>query len=220
MKESIILIGGGGHCVSCIDIIERENRFSIAGIVDIPERKGQNILDYPVIGSDQDLHKLIRSCSNFLITLGQSTLSNRRVELFNDLKKMGACFPVIKSPLAYVSRRAFVAEGTIIMHNAFINSGVNIGKNCIINTRALVEHDCILGDFVNISPGANVSGNVHVEEGAFIGANATILQGKSEDAKLIVGEHATIGAGAVVVRSVAPFDVVVGVPARSIRKDS
>jgi len=37
MKEKIILIGGGGHCKSCIDVIEQEGRFIIAGIVLAPE---------------------------------------------------------------------------------------------------------------------------------------------------------------------------------------
>ena len=34
MKKNIILIGGGGHCKSCIDVIEAEDKFEIAGIVD------------------------------------------------------------------------------------------------------------------------------------------------------------------------------------------
>ena len=37
MKEEIILIGGGGHCKSCIDVIEQEGKYQIAGIVDLPE---------------------------------------------------------------------------------------------------------------------------------------------------------------------------------------
>ena len=39
MKEKIILIGGGGHCRGlCIDVIEQDGRFDIAGIVDVPEK--------------------------------------------------------------------------------------------------------------------------------------------------------------------------------------
>ncbi len=40
-KENIILVGGGGHCKSCIDVIEQENSFSIVGIVDISEKLGK-----------------------------------------------------------------------------------------------------------------------------------------------------------------------------------
>ena len=38
MKEKLVLIGGGGHCRACIDVIERENKYQIAGIVDIKEK--------------------------------------------------------------------------------------------------------------------------------------------------------------------------------------
>ena len=34
LKPDIILIGGGGHCVSVIDVIENENKFKIKGILD------------------------------------------------------------------------------------------------------------------------------------------------------------------------------------------
>lgn len=41
-KLKIILIGGGGHCHSVIDVIEQENRFNIAGIIDKKEHIGKN----------------------------------------------------------------------------------------------------------------------------------------------------------------------------------
>jgi sugar O-acyltransferase (sialic acid O-acetyltransferase NeuD family) len=172
MKEKIILIGGGGHCKSCIDVIEQEGRFTIAGIVDVPEKKQHNILDYPVIGSDADLEELIKTFPNVLITLGQIKSPNRRMELFNMIKQMGACFPVIKSPLAYVSPHAQVAEGTIVMHHALINAGANVGKNCIINTKALVEHDAVIEDHCHISTGAVVNGGVKIGSGSFFGSGA------------------------------------------------
>ena len=54
MKQ-IILIGGGGHCKSVIDVIEQEDKFKIAGIIDKSELLDSNILGYPVIGNDLDL---------------------------------------------------------------------------------------------------------------------------------------------------------------------
>ena len=48
IMNKIILIGGGGHCKSVIDVIEQEARFEIAGIIDKPELLGTKILGYPV----------------------------------------------------------------------------------------------------------------------------------------------------------------------------
>ena len=172
MKEKIILIGGGGHCRSCIDVIEQEGRFTIAGIVDVPEKKHDNVLGYPIIGSDADLSELIKSVPNVLITLGQIKSPARRVELFNMLKQMCALFPMIQSPLAYVSPHAQIAEGTIVMHHALINAGARIGRNCIINNKALIEHDVVIEDHCHISTGAVVNGGVTIGSGSFFGSGA------------------------------------------------
>jgi hypothetical protein len=48
MKPKIILVGGGGHCHSCIDVIEQEGKFEIAGIVDAI-KGGEKVLGYPVL---------------------------------------------------------------------------------------------------------------------------------------------------------------------------
>lgn len=53
--KPILLIGGGGHCLSCIDVIEQEGNYQISGIVDRAEKLGQTILEYPVIGTNNGL---------------------------------------------------------------------------------------------------------------------------------------------------------------------
>lgn len=176
MKEEIVLVGGGGHCRACIDIIEQEGRFSIAGIVDVPEKRLQNVLGYPIIGSDTDLAELIKMYRNVLITLGHIKSPARRMELYNDLIRMGACFPVIKSPFAYVSSHAHVAEGTVVMHHVLINAGASVGRNCIINSKALLEHDAVIGDHCHISTGAVVNGGVKIGCGSFLGSNAVVQE--------------------------------------------
>jgi sugar O-acyltransferase (sialic acid O-acetyltransferase NeuD family) len=138
----------------------------------MPEKKQHNVLVYSVIGTDADLAELIKIFPNVLITLGQIKSPNRRMELFNMLKQMGAHFPVIKSPLAYASPHAQVGEGTIVMHHALINAGARIGRNCIINTKALVEHDAVIEDHCHISTGAVVNGGVKIGSGSFFGSGA------------------------------------------------
>ena len=170
--EKIILVGGGGHCRSCIDVIEQTGIFDIAGIVDMPEKRGQIVLGYPVIGTDADLPELVKSFPNALVTLGQIKSPARRMELFDEINQMGARFPVIQSPLAYVSPHAHVAEGTIVMHHALINAGAKVGRNCIINTKALVEHDAVIEDHCHISTGAVVNGGAKIGRGSFFGSGA------------------------------------------------
>ncbi len=176
MKEKIVLIGGGGHCHSVIDVIEQENKYEIIGIVDRKENIGKKVLNYEVIACDDDLETIFLSCKNAIITVGQIESNKIRIKIYNKLKEIGFDLPVIVSPLAYVSKYSEVNEGTIIMHHVLVNANVKIGKNCIINTKALIEHDCIVEDNCHISTASVINGGVLVKEGCFFGSNATSKQ--------------------------------------------
>lgn len=171
MKPRLILIGGGGHCAACIDVIEQEDKFAIAGIVD-KAASSDGLLGYPILGSDDDLRELRSSCDYALITIGQIKSPSARIRLFEYAKSLGFILPTIISPRAYFSRHALIGEGTIIMHDALINSRATIGCNCIINTKSLVEHDAIVEDNCHISTGAIINGSSIVRQGTFVGSNA------------------------------------------------
>jgi len=198
MKDEIILIGGGGHCKSCIDIIEQEGKYQIAGIVDVPKKVHQKILGYEIIGMDEDLPLMAKQYSSFLITIGQIRSANKRILLFNRLRELGALFPAIVSPLSYVSKHAMVAEGTIVMHHALVNAGAQVGANCIINSKALIEHDVVIQDHCHIATAAIVNGGAKIKSGAFFGSNA-VTRGY-----VTVGEKSFINCGVKVVCDLSP----------------
>lgn len=170
MKPKLILIGGGGHCASCIDVIEQEDKFQIAGIVD--KASSEMVLGYPILGNDDDLLKLRSSYDYALITVGQIKSPITRVQLFDYTRSLGFILPIIISNRAYVSKHAVIGAGTIIMHDALINSRATIGSNCIINTKALIEHDAIVENNCHVSTGSVVNGGVVVRQGTFVGSNA------------------------------------------------
>lgn len=125
----------------------------------------------------------------------------------------------------------------VVLPNAVIGSDVNICAHC------LIENDVIIGDRVTLKSGVQlwdglrigndvfVGPNVtftndkfprskqypdafmetHVEEGASIGAGSVILPG------VTIGRYAMIAAGAVVTKSVPPYAIVAGSPARIVR---
>jgi sugar O-acyltransferase (sialic acid O-acetyltransferase NeuD family) len=172
IKPEIILIGGGGHCKSCIDVIEMQDKYKIAGIIDMPENIGKKVLGYTIIGSDDELKILSKSYSFFVITLGQIKDYSIRKRIFDNLVSLKIETPIIISPLAYVSKRASLGVGTIIMHYAIVNAEASIGQNCIINTRALIEHDAIIGNHCHISTGSIVNGGVEIGNCSFYGSGA------------------------------------------------
>lgn len=212
MKKEIILIGGGGHCKSCIDVIEQTGLYQIAGIVDLPENLHQKILGYELIATDDGLPQLAKKYENFLVTVGHIKSNKIRVKLFEMLKKMGAKLPVIVSPLAYISSHAKVEEGTIVMHHAVVNAGANIGQNCIINTRAIIEHDAIIESHCHIATNAVINGGVKVGTGSFFGSGAVARE------YINIGKHCIIGAGAMVTNNVGDLLSIAGIPARTLKR--
>ncbi len=170
MKPKLILIGGGGHCASCIDVIEQAGVFEIVGIVDNWSSEG--VLGYQVLGGDGDLSELRQSYDHALVTVGQIKSPEVRSRLYNLTKSLGFRFPAIVSPRAYVSIHATIGEGTIIMHDVLVNARATIGNNCIINTKALIEHDVQVEDDCHISTASTINGGCIVRRGTFVGSHA------------------------------------------------
>jgi sugar O-acyltransferase (sialic acid O-acetyltransferase NeuD family) len=195
-REKIILIGGGGHCKACIDVIELSGHFHIEGIVDVPDKLHKKLLGYEIIATDDDLPKLVNENENFLVTLGQIKSPEKRIRIFQILKNLKAKLPVIISPLAYVSRHAQIDEGTIVMHHALINAGAKIGRNCIINTKVLIEHDAVIADHCHIATGAIINGGVTVGSGAFFGSKAVSKE------YIEIGKNIVIGCGEKITKNI------------------
>ena len=183
--KKIILVGGGGHCKSCIDVIENENKYKIIGIVD---KKKNFLLNYKVFAESYLNKKLIKNNYAF-VTVGQIKNYKVRVKLFNRLKDLGFKMPSIISPSAYISKHAVIGQGTIVMHGAIVNAGAVVGNNCIINTNSLVEHDVVIGDHTHISTKATINGGVVIGSKVFVGSHSIIKDNIS------IGECSIVGAG-------------------------
>jgi sugar O-acyltransferase (sialic acid O-acetyltransferase NeuD family) len=194
--KSLLLIGGGGHCRSCIDVIEEEGMYKIAGIVNYSRGNREQILGYDVLGGDEDLPELLKKHPNAMITVGQIKSAEMRLKLFERVRKLGFLLPTIISPRAYVSKDASLGIGTIVMHDALVNTGAIIGSNCILNTKSLVEHDAIVEDHCHISTSSVVNGGTIIREKTFIGSNTITKE------YITVGKNSVIGGGLRVVSDV------------------
>ena len=125
-----------------------------------------------------------------------------------------------------------VGEGTHIGYQTLMTGKkIHIGKNCNINNRAFIEahyapviiednvtiagsvmissHD---GSFMNVLGKEMIAKQIILKKRCFIGNNAVILPG------ITINEKAIVGAGAVVTKDVEERTIVVGVPAKAIRK--
>lgn len=208
--KKIIIIGGGGHAKVLISIIKKLKEYEIIGYTDFTDYGDISGVKY--LGNDELLSEFYRKgITNAALGIGQVKLTNKRVNVTNNIKSIGFDFPVIISPNAIINEQVNIGEGTQILDGAIINSGSKIGKQSIINTNAIIEHDCEVGDYCHVATGAILSGGVKLGDLTMVGSGAVIVQYKS------IISNCLIGTGGVVINDITESGTYVGNPVRRIR---
>lgn len=204
-QKNLILIGGGGHCKSVIDVAESAG-YNILGVLDMPDEVGKSVFDYKVIGTDDDIPQYADK-AEFIITVGFIKDPTIRMRIYNKVKEANVKLATIVASTAHVSRYTTLGEGTVVMHQAVVNSGAQIGVNCIINTFCNIEHDAVIGDQCHISTGTMVNGDCKVGDRVFIGSQSVLANGIS------VGDDIIVGAGSFVRKNITIKGIYSGNPA-------
>jgi sugar O-acyltransferase (sialic acid O-acetyltransferase NeuD family) len=210
-KQKLILIGGGGHCRSCIEVIESTGLYEISGILDVADNSGKKILGYEIIAGDDAIENYVSQQAVFLVTIGQIGNPERRIAIHNKVIEKGGSLITAKAKTACISKHSEIGYGTVIMHQAVVNAAAKIGNGCIINTFANIEHDAVIGDFCHISTGVMINGTCSVGERTFVGSG-TVLH---NNVSIVSG--CIISAGSVVTKNITVRGIYRGNPARLIR---
>ena len=206
MKRPLILIGGGGHCKSVIEVAESTG-YEIKGILDMPDEVDKEVLPgHKVIGTDDEIPQYVEEC-DFIITVGCIKNPALRIKLYNKVKAAGGRLATIIASTAHVSKYAELGEGTVIMHHAFVNAGAKIGDNSIINTFVNIEHDAEVGNQCHISTGTMVNGECKIGENCFIGSQSVCAN------CIEIASDIIVGAGSVVRKSIRVKGIYAGNPA-------
>ena len=208
--QNLILVGGGGHCKSIINIAECAG-YKILGILDLPENVGKKVLGYSIIGTDDNLSDY-KDCALFIITIGHISDASLRLKLHDKIINAGGKLATIIASTANVSKYCIIGSGTVIMHQAVVNADAIIGKGCIINTFANIEHDTIIEDFCHISTGAMINGGCIVGRETFIGSQVVLANGVS------VSSGCVISAGSFVRKNILKKGIYSGNPALLTKK--
>jgi len=150
-----------------------------------------------------------------------------------------------KHESAYVDEPSEIGEGTKIWHFSHVQSGANIGKNCVLGQNVNIGNNVVIGDFVKIQNNVSVYEGVTLEDYVFCGPSMVFTNvsdprskypqvGSSFYKKTLIKEGATlganctvicghtigrfafVGAGSVVTKDIPDFALAVGNPARVI----
>lgn len=207
-KKPIVLIGGGGHCRSIVDVLKMLNCWTIRGVVEKNHQFPIQQTLLPILGYDENLQYILNSNDHVLITIGHLGSAHVRAKIWHSLDQITNNKPTIISPLSYVCSDARIGPGSVVMHRSTILTGARVGINSIVNTGALLEHDVTVGDNCHIATHCVINGGCTIGFNTFIGSNAVVVHGVN------IAENIIIGAGSVVTQDLQHPGTYIGCPAR------
>lgn len=208
--DAIIVIGAGGHAKVIIDIIEKQAKHIIIGVLD--NSATGTIMGYPILGPDSIATELASKIDNlqFIIAVGDNS-TRQEIALSYERTITDIKFGKAIHPSAQIGKGAVIGCGTVVMAGAIINADCHVGCHVIINTKASIDHDSVMQDFASLAPGATTGGNCTIEECSAIGIGATLKHG------IRVGKNTVVGAGSVVIANCEPNSTYYGVPSKKIK---
>ena len=188
-------------------------RFKVVCLIDDDEaRSGTALHGLPILTLDQAV--AAHPAAPLILAVGDSAA---RARMAAAAVQRGLSFKSVLHRTVLASRFAAIGTGVTIAANCVISVDAEIGDHAQLNFGCTVSHDSIIGRFTTLACGVHVSGRVRVGECVTIGVNVAVING-SQTEPLVIGDGATIGAGACVIGPVAPGETVVGVPARPLTR--
>ena len=204
----IVVVGAGGHAKVVIEALQAMGR-DIAGLVALASA-GTLVLGFPVLGDDAILPRLRRTgIAQAVLGLGDNRL---RGAIAEQLLAMDFELPPVRHPAAWILAEQRPWAGSGRAQKAAVSAQTRIGEAAIVNSGAIIEHDGMIGDAAHAAPGCVLAGQVRVGARTLVGAGSVVRPG------VTLGADVLVGAGAVVVADVADGAVVVGCPARPLRR--
>ena len=131
MNKKLIILGSGGYGRTVYDIVEQLD-YSIVVLDDADE---EHPLDSFACYIDDD--------TEFIFAFGNNEF---HLQWFNRIEEAGGKLATLIHPTAYVSPKAQVSTGYVVLPGAILNTGSKVGKGCIINMGATIDHDVVIED--------------------------------------------------------------------------
>lgn len=210
--KNIILIGGGNQAHYTIDIIEKEKKYNIIGIVDSIHEIGSKRFGYPILGRQENLKEIITQYDIYggVISIGDNW---SRYYVYNQIHELIPNFKFVNAihPSVIIGNTTELGIGIVAMAGCIFNPKAKIGNFTFFATGAQVEHDNEIEDFASISAGSLTGGYVKIGKFSAITLGVTIMD------RLEIGENTVIGSGSLVTKSIPSNVLAYGNPAKIIK---
>jgi sugar O-acyltransferase (sialic acid O-acetyltransferase NeuD family) len=209
-KENLIIIGSSGHAKVIIDIVEKQNKYNLLGLIESNPDLEKSVLGYAILGDESILSQSNYEGAHLFIAIGDNWVRHLVKQ------RISTAFPSIKyatliHPSAQIAKGVKIGVGAAIMAGAIVNSDSNIEDFTIVNTKASIDHDGRLCAFASLAPNVTTGGNATIGSFSAIGIGANIKHG------IQIGAHCVIGGGSLVLKNLEDNQVAYGVPATAIK---
>ena len=210
--RNLVLIGGGNQAHYTIDIIEKEGKYNIIGIIDSINNIGDDRFGYKIIGRQENLIELIKkhNIEVGIISIGDNWsryhVYNKIIEQVPDFEFVNAIHPSV-----IIGNNVKLGFGIVAMAGCIFNPKSEIGNFTFFATGAQVEHDNNISDFSSISAGSITGGFVKLGKFSAITLGVIILD------RIEIGENTVVGSGSLVIKSLPDNVLAYGNPSKIIR---
>jgi sugar O-acyltransferase (sialic acid O-acetyltransferase NeuD family) len=214
--KRVVILGSSGTSYDILDTLRAVNEatgreeFRCIGLLDDnPSFKGSIRNGVEILGP----MSLASTLDCFVINgVGSSRSFVHKEEITSRTGCPPERFITVVHPTASVSPTSVLGVGTVVMQNAVVCSNARVGSHVVLLPCAVISHDDIIGDYTCIATGVCISGGAHVGKCCYLGCNSAIIENAH------VGNYCLVGMGSVVTKDVEDNSVVVGNPARFLRR--
>lgn len=216
MNKVIILGGLGNGSVIAAAMkdanLRGETLWQFAGYLNDRMPEGEKIDGHPVLGSLDQVQRLLHEGYHFINTIYRIDGQNRRINLFDRLAIPDNRLATFVHPLAYVAPGSEVGPGCVIMPNVCVSPGARLGRCCLVMVGATLGHNTWIGDHCHFAAQSCVGAYLKIANGVHIGLNASVRE------NLSIGENSTLAMGGVLLKDIGENEIWGGVPAIFMRK--
>jgi acetyltransferase-like isoleucine patch superfamily enzyme len=203
--QDLLILGIGAHGPEMAEIVERVNAvtptWNLLGYVS-PDgsRVGEVVHGYPVLGA---LEALEARPEARVLPVGP---------FFGCPEGVRPRLASLVDPTAFVSRSARIGAGCTVYPHCYIGANARLEDFVFCLAGCVINHDDVLGERTVLASGVTLAGYVQVAADCYLGQRCTVRE------YLRIGAGSKIGMGAVVVKDVEAGSVMVGNPARLLRR--